>query len=275
MTSRYAVFGNPIAHSKSPRIHALFALQTGVTLSYTRVLVPLDKFAEEASAFFALGGAGLNVTVPFKEEACRFADELSERAKRAEAVNTLVYQTDGTVLGDNTDGAGLLLDLKRLTWRLTGKRVLVVGAGGAVRGILQPLLREQPRELVVANRTATKAQALAEAFAHEGPVVALQFHELSGVFDVIINGTSASLAGEMPPLPETLVSPNTLVYDLMYASAPTPFLAWAQQQGAAALADGLGMLVGQAAEAFSLWHGAMPAVTPVLEQLRAEISSAS
>lgn len=267
---RYAVVGNPIAHSKSPAIHRLFAEQTGEAMEYNKILVAPNAFAEEASAFFALGGQGLNVTVPFKEAAYRFADDLTERGRLAEAINTLALQPDGSILGDNTDGAGFMLDLQRLNWPVAGKRILILGAGGAVRGILHPLLQSQPANVVIANRTLAKAEALAAAFRNYGDITAVGFDALNTAFDLIVNGTSSSLSGEIPPLSASCIGPQTCVYDLMYASELTPFLRWAKDNGALAVSDGLGMLVGQAAEAFALWRGRSPDMGAVLDALRNE-----
>lgn len=268
---RYAVFGNPIGHSKSPQIHRLFAEQTGQQLGYEPLLAPLDDFAGFARAFFA-SGKGANVTVPFKEEAFRLADQLTPRARRASAVNTLMKREDGSLLGDNTDGAGLVSDLKHAGLVLGGARILLLGAGGAVRGVLEPLLAERPAALVIANRTEDKAEALAREFADLGPVAACRFAELQGPFDLIVNGTSASLAGELPPLPEGVIRPGrTFCYDMMYAADATPFCRWAQQLGAAQARDGLGMLVEQAAEAFRLWRGVSPDTAPVLARLRSQV----
>jgi shikimate dehydrogenase len=264
---RYAVVGNPIAHSKSPDIHRWFAEQTGQALTYEKILVELTAFDEEVSSFFALGGKGLNVTVPFKEQAFRFADLLTDRARLAGAVNTLALQNDGTVLGDNTDGAGLAADLLAQDWPLAGQRILVLGAGGAVRGIVGPLLEQKPASLLIANRTLEKAVAIAEAFPL-GAVSVSGYAELQGSFDLIINGTSASLTNELPPLPSGLVGADTAAYDLMYGAEPTAFLRWAAEQGAVRRADGLGMLVEQAAEAFYLWRGVRPDSAPVVEKLR-------
>lgn len=270
---RYAVVGNPIAHSKSPIIHQLFAEQTGQSLTYDKILVELTAFDEEVASFFALGGKGLNVTVPFKEQAYRYADALTERGRLAGAVNTLALQNDGTVLGDNTDGAGLVADLLALGWQLSGKRILILGAGGAVRGIVGPLLAQQPQSLLIANRTVEKAAAIAQIFP-AGAVGVSGYAELSGNYDLVINGTSASLSGELPPLPGGLVSADSAAYDLMYGAEPTAFLRWAAEQGAGQSADGLGMLVEQAAEAFHLWRGARPETRPVLAKLRAMIAAA-
>lgn len=268
---RYCVFGNPVAHSKSPRIHARFADLTGENLAYEARLAPLDAFSETALAFFADGGRGCNVTVPFKEEAWRLARVRSERAEKAGAVNTLLTDVDGQLYGDNTDGTGLVRDLMQNAGvTLAGKRLLLLGAGGAVRGVLGPLLAQQPREVVIANRTPEKAEQLAWIFAEDGPVTAVSFAALQGPFDVVINGTSASLQGELPPLPAGLFAPGALAYDMMYGAEPTVFLRWAAGQGAQ-VRDGLGMLVEQAAEAFLLWRGVMPPTAPVLAALREEL----
>lgn len=271
---RYGVIGNPIGHSKSPQIHRMFAEQTGQSLSYEPLLAPLDDFAGFAGAFFETG-LGANVTVPFKEQAFRLADQLSERARRAGAVNTLKKLSDGNLLGDNTDGVGLvrdLLDNARVTLR--GKRILLLGAGGAVRGVLEPLLAQQPSELLIANRTVAKAEQLATEFAALGAVRASAFDELDEPFDVIINGTSASLGGELPPLGETSLQPGaTFCYDMMYGAVPTAFCMWAAEQGAAATRDGLGMLVEQAAAAFELWRGVRPESARVLTELRRQLAA--
>jgi shikimate dehydrogenase len=269
---RYGVFGNPIAHSKSPQIHRLFAEQTGQTLSYEPLLAPLDAFPGFAQAFFE-DGLGANVTVPFKEQAFRLADQLTERARRAGAVNTLKNLGDGTLLGDNTDGIGLVRDLlDNAGVALESKRVLLLGAGGAVRGVLEPLLAQRPDALVIANRTLSKAEQLAGEFAELGSISASAFDQLHGPFDVIINGTSASLGGELPPIANSLIrSGTTFCYDMMYSAEPTPFCRWAANLGAQTR-DGLGMLVEQASAAFELWRGVRPASAPVLAQLRRQLA---
>lgn len=266
---RYAVFGNPIAHSKSPLIHRLFAEQCGQTLSYEALLAPLDDFEGFARDFFATG-KGANVTVPFKEQAYQLADSLSERAQRAGAINTLIRQPDGSLHGDNTDGAGLVRDLTvNAGLSLKGSRILLLGAGGAVRGVLEPLLAEQPAMLVVANRTVSKAEQLARQFSDLGEVYPSGFDWLEEPVDVIINGTSASLSGDLPPIAGSLIRPgHTVTYDMMYGKEPTAFCRWACDQGAARSLDGLGMLVEQAAEAFYLWRGVRPRTTDVLAELR-------
>lgn len=271
----YGVFGNPIAHSKSPLIHRLFAAQTCQSLSYEPLLAPLEDFDGFARAFF-VNGRGANVTVPFKEQAFALADQLTARAQRAGAVNTLMQLDDGRLLGDNTDGAGLVRDLTvNAGLSLSGKRILLLGAGGAVRGVLEPLLAERPAALVVANRTVAKAEQLAREFADLGPIMASGFDWLDEPVDLIINGTSASLAGDVPPIAASLIQPgHTLCYDMMYAKQATAFNAWAAAQGAAQTLDGLGMLVEQAAEAFTLWRGVRPQSTPVLAHLRELLSAA-
>lgn len=267
MPAAYAVVGNPIAHSKSPVIHSAFAAQSGEDMVYDKRLWPLGEFAQAASAFFAAGGAGLNVTVPFKEDAYAFADQHTRRAQQAGAVNTLKRLENGQILGDNTDGAGLVGDLKRLGWPLAGQTILILGAGGAVRGVLGPLLAERPASITIGNRTQAKAAQLVEQFADK-TVRAASLQAIEGPFDLIINAISAGLQGEMPALPESIWGAHTHAYDMVYGPNGTPFLTLAAQQGAVARADGLGMLVGQAAEAFLLWRGVMPQVEPVLALLR-------
>ncbi len=277
ITDRYAVFGNPIVHSRSPEIHAAFAEQTRQDMTYTKQLVELGQFSSAADEFFVTGGRGLNVTVPFKEDAFAYASHLTPRAKSAGAVNTLALQSDGSVLGDNTDGIGMVRDItERLQWPLKGKRILLLGAGGAARGVLLPCLEQEPAGLTIANRTPAKAEMLVRNFTEEfaadpasGRVDACGFDELAGrEFDLVINGTSASINGEVPPIPASVFTADAAAYDMMYGNKLTPFLTWSHQQGVERLADGLGMLVGQAAEAFFLWRGVKPAIEPVLEQLR-------
>lgn len=270
---QYVVFGNPIGHSKSPLIHRLFAQQTAQQMEYNTLLAPLDDFAGTARRFFAQG-RGANVTVPFKEDAYRLCDCLTERAQRAGAVNTLSKQADGRLLGDNTDGAGLVRDLAvNAGVSLKGKRILLLGAGGAVRGALEPVLAEQPASVVIANRTVEKAELLAELFADLGPVAASGFDWLQESVDLIINATSASLSGELPPIAGSLIEPGkTVCYDMMYGKEPTPFCRWASEQGALLVMDGLGMLAEQAAEAFYLWRGVRPDSAPVLAELRRQLA---
>ena len=274
MSDLYAVMGNPINHSKSPQIHSAFAEQTQQNLIYSAILVPLEKFKDEADSFFR-NGRGLNVTVPFKEDAWQYADTYSSRALRAGAVNTLIKKENGLIHADNTDGVGMVRDIT-LNNRcdIKGKRVLVLGAGGAVRGILEPLLEEKPIEVVVANRTVSKAQALAQDFADIGKISGCGFDKIDGQFDLVINGTSASLSGELPPIPETVIHLETICYDMMYGSGLTVFNQWAQSLSAAVTIDGLGMLVEQAAESFSLWRGVSPNTEAVISNIRASLNPA-
>lgn len=274
MADRYAVFGNPVAHSKSPLIHSAFAEQTGQTLEYATVEAPKDDFTGAWQRFVHEGGRGANVTVPFKGEAYALSATLSHRARRAQAVNTLIVGGNGRTYGDNTDGVGLARDLAHHGVAVKGKRVLIVGAGGAVRGVLAPLLEEAPSELVIANRTADKAVALAEAFSDAGRVSGGGFEAISGAFDVVINGSSASLSGDLPPLPETLFAPGATAYDMMYGAEPTVFLRWAEAQGAHPI-DGLGMLVEQAAESFFLWRSVRPDTAAVRATLRTALENRS
>ena len=274
MTDSYAVFGNPIAHSLSPQIHQAFARQCGQDLSYERRLIEPGQFSCAAAAFFDAGGLGLNITLPFKVDAYSFADQLGRSARQAGAVNTLARQHDGTVLGDNTDGIGLLRDMQdNLQWSVSGQRVLLLGAGGAMRGALGPLLSAGPAQVVVANRTADKALQLATAFAGSGELFGCGYDKLPGrQFDLVINGTSASLAGDMPQLPEHLLAPGAVCYDMMYAPEATVFMRWAQAQGARACSDGLGMLIEQAAEAFYIWRRCRPETGPLIAEIRHQIS---
>ena len=273
MPDNYAVFGNPIAHSKSPEIHRAFADQTGQAMEYARQLVDEEGFNDAADMFFQAGGKGINITAPFKLDAYSYVSRTTPRARRAGAVNTLAIQADGTVLGDTTDGVGLVNDIKNnLGWEIRAKRVLILGAGGAVRGILEPILDEQPQHVVIANRSVEKALQLSKAFAEMGYILGCGLDILDGQeFDLIINGTSASLKGGMPALPDSLLgSPATAAncYDLTYGAEPTPFMKWARH-GGGQTADGLGMLVEQAAESFSLWRGVRPETAAVIQHLRA------
>lgn len=274
MTDLYAVFGNPIAHSKSPAIHAAFAAASGQPLRYEARLAPLDGFPQAIADFVAAGGKGANVTVPFKEEAFRLSSRLSDRAARAGAVNTLAFKA-GEILGDNTDGAGLVGDLTRnLNCPLAGQRILLLGAGGAARGVIAPLLAGKPATLFIANRSADKAVALAHGFADLATVEAGSFADTAGRrFDLVINATSASLAGASLALPPGLFAGDSLAYDMMYGKGETPFLSQAREQGAARCADGLGMLVEQAAEAFLVWRGVRPATGQVLAELRRALTA--
>lgn len=276
MQDRYAVFGNPIGHSRSPAIHAAFAAQTGQDLVYEAILAPRDGFIESVRAFQAHGGKGANVTVPFKEQAYQLAEtagnRLTPRARDAGAVNTLCFGVDG-LLGDNTDGVGLVNDLiGNLGVSLAGARVLLMGAGGAARGVVAPLLERDPAALFIANRTGARAEGLARQFQRGGVEIAGGgYDDLSGrVFDLMINATSASLAGELPPLPEGIQADGAWAYDMMYGRE-TPFMAWAGARGAR-VADGLGMLVEQAAESFFIWRGVRPDTAPVIAAVRASLA---
>lgn len=273
----YVVIGNPVSHSKSPEIHSLFAKQTGQQLDYSALFAELDKFEETAAHFFSAGGKGANVTLPFKEEAFRLADDLSAEAEFAGAVNTLSVDNTGGLRGHNTDGIGLVTDIcSNHGGSLANKNVLVLGAGGAARGILQPLLKQGPAVLTIANRTASKAEALAEIVQSAGnpdmqtEVAGSGYIGLGGrKYDWIINATSASLQGEVPPISTFLLAEETWCYDLMYAKKPTPFCQWAKEAGAKKSIDGLGMLVEQAAESFLTWRGVRPETSEVIKLLRA------
>lgn len=270
MTHQYCVVGNPVTHSKSPIIHRLFARHTGADIEYGRVELQREDFGVQLRALFERGYHGCNVTVPFKADAVTLCDELSDRARLARAVNTLVQLPDGRLYGDNTDGAGLVTDLKvNLAHPLVGKRILIAGAGGATRGILPPLLSESPAAIIISNRTHARAVELVEALSAHGPLSALPYDALDGHFDLIINATSASIGGEVPPIPTGCVTENTVCYDLMYSDEPTAFLCWGESLGAKDLHDGLGMLVEQAAEAFLLWERVRPDNTvDVIHRLR-------
>lgn len=271
---RYGVIGNPVAHSKSPEIHAAFAQATGQVLSYERLLAQINDFPNTVRSLKAAGYKGVNVTVPFKLEAAALARRMTERARAAGAVNTLTFSQLGTV-GDNTDGAGLVADIvKNAGLALAGKRILLLGAGGAARGVVLPLLQEGPSELLIANRTLATAEALVARFAPEAKagqqVACCSFDAVDGPYDLVINATSASLLADMPPVPASAFGPGTLALDMMYGKQPTLFMQFAASHGATAR-DGLGMLVEQAAEAFFVWRGVRPATETILQQLRASL----
>ncbi len=296
MTDRYVVIGNPIAHSKSPQIHAAFARQTGEAIVYERLLAPIDGFVASVQEFIAAGGRGANVTVPFKLEAFALADRLSERATAAGAVNTLRFDRDGdrvSIVGDNTDGVGLVRDIViNAGVAVAGARVLLLGAGGAARGVILPLLAESPAQLVIANRTLARAEELVAQFAEaaasastaasmSGSVTpspssvqlsASRFEDLTGSFDIVINATSASLSSELPPVPASVFAAGGFAYDMMYGAQPTVFMQMAAQAGAS-VRDGLGMLVEQAAESFHVWRGVRPDTMPVYRELRAQLAA--
>jgi len=272
MPDRYGVIGNPVAHSKSPQIHTAFARQTGQDVVYVRLLAARHRFREEIERFAAHGGKGLNVTVPFKQEAAALCESVSERASFAEAVNTLSF-TEAGICGENTDGAGLLCDLEQnLGLKLNGLKVLLLGAGGAARGVVMPLIARGVRMVVIANRDLAKAAALEERFGVFGNVRARGYDDLAGAsYDLVVNSTSASLQSEVPPVPGSVFAPGSTAYDMVYAAGGnTAFLDLARECGAARTADGLGMLVEQAAESFSIWRGVRPDTAPVLAALRAE-----
>ncbi|MFT5483748.1 MAG: shikimate dehydrogenase [Halieaceae bacterium] len=272
-SDRYAVFGNPVRHSKSPQIHAEFAAQCQQKIQYRAVKVAENGFSRAVKHFFMEGGKGLNVTLPFKEEAFAIADVLSDRACRAAAVNTLYQDESGVLRGDTTDGVGLLRDMVvNLEWKVADRKVLILGAGGAVRGVLEPLLSEGPAGLVIANRTVEKAQLLVAEFSELGMVSACEYSALQGQsFDIIVNGTSASLRGELLPLPDGLLNEHGRCYDMVYGTEPTVFMRWAAEQAAWAVSDGLGMLVEQAAESFYLWRGVRPDTGSVIAQMRTQL----
>jgi shikimate dehydrogenase len=272
---RYAVFGNPVAHSKSPQIHTLFAEQTEQALVYTAELAEIGQFDQAVRKFIQNNGKGLNVTVPFKEDAWRCATQHSNRAQRAGAVNTLMVQPDGSLYGDTTDGVGLVRDLvQNHNIQIKGKDILIVGAGGAVRGVLEALLEQQPASLLIANRTKQKAVQLAKDFSDLGNIKGCGLDEITllnyntGNFDIVINGTSASLHGDLPPLPDSIFRNNSCSYDMMYAAQATPFMKWSAKNGAEHVFDGLGMLVEQAAESFYIWRGVKPQTAAVIQHIR-------
>lgn len=268
---QFAVFGNPIGHSKSPRIHTLFAEQTGISLSYKTALAPMDGFESSIKAFFASGADGANVTMPFKEQAYAMCVRHSERAALSGAVNTLKPLEDGHLFGDNTDGIGLLSDLQQLKMIAPGNHILLVGAGGAARGVLYPLLTSNCKVTIV-NRTYAKALKLVELFKPYGDISAMTFSELKDQsFDLVINATSSGAQNNIPPLPGSIINPKTQCYDMFYQKGLTPFLRWAEKAGADKLSDGLGMLVWQAAYAFKLWNEVLPDSEAVLVLLRKEL----
>ncbi|MES1926315.1 shikimate dehydrogenase [Salinisphaera sp. T31B1] len=276
MPDRYAVIGHPVEHSRSPEIHAAFARQTGQRLSYDRLPAAPDAFVAVARGFFEAGGAGLNVTLPFKGDAAAFADRLTERAVRAGAVNTLARRDDGLLLGDNTDGAGLLNDLSaRVGLSIAGARILILGAGGAVRGVVPVLMGQSPTRLQIANRSPDKAERIARDFADLGSIQACSLAEVGPGWDLIINAISAGLGGEMPALPTHLLDGAGRAYDMLYANGPTPFMQWVGQHSDIPCSDGFGMLVEQAAESFFVWRGVRPDTAPVIQSLRPGAGPAS
>ena len=270
----YAVMGNPISHSKSPSIHSLFAEQTQQSILYTAMHVDTGGFNQAVGNFAATGGKGLNITVPFKQEAWALVSERSERAERAGAVNTIKIEND-QLFGDNTDGIGLVNDLTiNHGIELKDKNILLMGAGGAARGVLIPLLKEKPSLLFIANRTPDKAKDLAVDFSDAGNIEGGGYEHIPEIkFDVVINATAASLQGDLPPLPDSLLNENASCYDMMYGAKATPFMQWAIQHNAKKVLDGLGMLVEQAAESFYIWRDVKPETKPVIEKLRQELQA--
>lgn len=275
MTARFAVIGNPIEHSRSPLIHQTFAEDTGIELTYERIWAPVGGFADAVDSFIAQGGRGMNVTVPFKVDAFDYAQTHSQRAQQAMAVNTLDFANPEQILGDNTDGVGLIRDLQFHAVDCQNAEVLILGAGGATRGVLAPLLAQQPSGILIANRSPERAYGLVEEFQGVCGDTQLRGCPLEGIdvrtFDLIINATPASLSNNLPELDQTLIGANTVVYDMAYGAEPTIFVRWAEAQGARAL-DGLGMLVEQAAESFKLWHGVEPPTARVRALLREQIN---
>ncbi|MCC5867513.1 MAG: shikimate dehydrogenase [Gammaproteobacteria bacterium] len=275
---RYAVIGHPVAHSRSPWIHARFAQQTGESLRYEAIDANPDEFVATVREFFADGGRGLNVTLPHKQAACALAEVLSPAARAAGAVNTLKPDADGRLLGDNTDGAGLVRDLlANLGWEIAGRRVLLVGAGGAARGVLGPLLAQAPAAVWLVNRTAARAEQLLADAGHPAAARAGGYDALqgAGAFDLLINATSAGIIGDTPPLLAECIADHSVCYDMLYGPGQTPFQRWALLHGAAAAEQGLGMLVEQAAESFSLWRGVRPDTAAVLADLRRVLEAAA
>ena len=266
----YAVIGNPIKHSKSPQIHSAFAKQEGVEINYQRILAEPSQFKTSINQFIEAAGAGLNVTVPFKIEAFKACTNLNEYAASAKAVNTMSFSANGIWNGYNTDGIGLIADIKvnkQLT--LSNKSILILGAGGATRGILLPLLQERPASITVANRTISKATQLANDFTTHGSIEGCGFEHLENKnFDIVINATSASLSNELPAIPNHIVTKNSICYDLAYSDDPTPFLLWAKNQGVTCSFDGLGMLIEQAAESYYIWRGYRPTTSSIFTLLR-------
>lgn len=269
--NNYAVFGNPVEHSKSPTIHQLFAEQFDLSIRYQAIPVEPGKFSEALIEFYKLGGKGLNVTIPFKQDAFTACEILTQRAKMTQSVNTIWRDKEARINGDTTDGQGLINDLvtnNRI--ELQGKSVLIMGAGGTVRSILQPLLQQKPDDLTIVNRTVSKAQSLAIQFSNEGLVSACSYDDLKVKrFDLIVNATSLSLQGQLPPLPASILNHKAACYDLMYGDEDTVFMQWARSNGAGQVLGGLGMLVEQAAIGFHIWHGKRPDTAKVIAKLRA------
>ncbi len=268
----YAVMGNPVAHSQSPQIHQQFAEQFGLRIDYRRIQVDPGGFEQAVANFRTSGGCGLNITVPFKLNAWRLSEQCSPRAELAQSVNTIVFTGTGGIFGENTDGVGIQRDITdNLQQPIAGRRVLIIGAGGAVRGIIGPILERAPAAVVVANRTVDRAIDLAQRFGKLGHIVGCGLDDLSGqAFDIVINGTSTSMTGQVPAIPDQVFNRGALAYDMMYAEHPTAFMAWAMERGADRASDGVGMLVEQAAESFLIWHGKTPDTGPVIQRLQGQ-----
>ena len=266
----YAVMGNPVSHSKSPEIHHAFAAQTDQILKYQPILIPHGEFNSAIKLFSELGGKGLNITLPYKQEAYDIVTHISKRAKIASAVNTLTFNPDGSIAGDNTDGVGLVRDLQRSSILIKGKRLMIIGAGGAVRGVLGPLIEQCPHSIVITNRTLSRAKNLISGITSGLNIVARGLSELDHLdsFDLIINGTSSGLKGELPQLPDSLIGTNTSCYDMVYSNPEPAFITWCKSHGAKIAVDGLGMLVEQAAESFYIWRGVRPETEPVIKMLK-------
>ncbi|MEM7303942.1 MAG: shikimate dehydrogenase [Pseudomonadota bacterium] len=269
---KYAVIGNPVSHSKSPQIHTAFAQQEGIEIEYQRILADDSNFIDSIDEFRSTGGLGLNVTLPFKVTAFEHCRNLNEYAKAAYSVNTIRFDDQGQWIGSNTDGLGLLQDLTaNLHLQLSNKMILVLGAGGSTRGIVYPLLKQRPAKLVIVNRNLEKAKVLTEIFRSQGKVTACTYDDLGeDVFDLVINATSASIDNSVPPIPANIVGPDTTCYDLYYSDSATSFIGWSQDKGVKACADGLGMLIEQAAESYYIWRGYRPETKSVYSLLRPE-----
>lgn len=271
--TNYALMGNPVSHSKSPDIHHYFSKQTGIAMDYEAILVPLQGFRDALASFQKQAGRGLNITLPFKQQAFMLMDKLGKAAQQAGAVNTIVFYPDGTRYGENTDGIGFLQDyIQNHDGEISGKRILILGAGGAARGILGPLLSQQPKSVMIANRTQCKALVLEQDFNKYGPVLAVDYESISKhTYDIIINATSTSLSSELPPLSSDIFENRPCCYDMAYQKKLTPFLLFAKAHGASQCIDGLGMLVEQAAESFFLWHGIKPETLSIIKKIRKEL----
>ncbi len=268
----YGVVGNPINHSKSPKIHLLFGQQVGHDIYYQRISATDENFADTIERFFTEGGKGLNITVPFKEQAFQLVDSLSNNSQSCGSVNTLTFSEDGRIHGESTDGAGLMKDLENNQISLENVRVLILGAGGATRGILPMLFASLVGSVVLCNRTMAKAELLQEDFLPYGEIICQTAKQLSGSFDLIINATSASLSGEIPDMPDTII-PGSVCYDLAYAYGETPFQHWTKQNNSAKSLQGWGMLVEQAAESFYIWRGVRPKTQEIIQKLQAELEN--